>query len=40
MGKHQRPPYYGILRETARKEDQRIPGEDRLSKKWVKAGMN
>jgi hypothetical protein len=40
MGKYQRPPYYGILREAGREEDQRIAGEDWLSKKWREAGMN
>jgi hypothetical protein len=40
MGKYQRPPYYGILREEGRDEDLRIAGEDRLSKKRVEAGMN
>jgi hypothetical protein len=28
MGKYQRPPYYGILREAGREEDQIIAGED------------
>jgi hypothetical protein len=37
MGKYQRPSCYGILRETGREEG---AGEDRLSKKWVEAGMN
>jgi hypothetical protein len=27
MGKYQRPPYYGILREAGREEDLRIAGE-------------
>jgi hypothetical protein len=31
MGKYQRLPYYGILREAGREEDLRIVGEDRLS---------
>jgi hypothetical protein len=35
MGKYQRPPYYGILREAGREEE-----EDRLPKKRVEAGMN
>jgi hypothetical protein len=39
-GKHQRPPYYGILREAGREEDQRMAGEDRLSKKRGEAGTN
>jgi hypothetical protein len=40
MGKYQRSPYYGIPREAGREEDLRIAGEDRLSKKWGKVGMN
>jgi hypothetical protein len=40
MGKYQRPPYYGILREAGREEDHRIAGEDWLSKNQVEAGMN
>jgi hypothetical protein len=40
MGKYQRPPYYGILKEAGREEDLRIAGEDRLSKKRVEGGMN
>jgi hypothetical protein len=40
MGKHQRLPYYAICREAEREEDQRIVGEDRLSKKRGEAGMN
>jgi hypothetical protein len=40
MGKYQRPPYNGILKEEVREEDLRIAGEDRLSRKWVEAGMN
>jgi hypothetical protein len=39
MGKYQRPPYYGFLKEAGRQEDLRIAGEDRLSKKGVEAGM-
>jgi hypothetical protein len=39
MGKYQRSPYYGFLRETGRKEDQRIAGEDRLSKTRGEAAM-
>jgi hypothetical protein len=35
----QRLPYNGILGEAAREEDQRIPGEDQLSKKQGEAGM-
>jgi hypothetical protein len=34
------PPYYVILRDAGREEDQRIVGKDRLPKKWVEAGMN
>jgi hypothetical protein len=40
MGKYQRQSYYRILMEAIREEDQRIPGEDQLSKKQVEAGMN
>jgi hypothetical protein len=40
MGKYQRLPYYRILREAGTEEDQRIGGEDLLSKKRVEAGMN
>jgi hypothetical protein len=40
MGNYQRLPYYGILKEAGREEDQRITGEDRLSKNRVEAGMN
>jgi hypothetical protein len=40
MGKYQRPPYYGILREAGREEDKRIAGEDWSSKKQGEAGMN
>jgi hypothetical protein len=40
MGKYQRPPYYGILRDAGREEDQRIAGEDRSSKKREEDGMN
>jgi hypothetical protein len=40
MGKCQRPPYCGILREAGREEDQKIAGEDRLSKELGEAGMN
>jgi hypothetical protein len=32
MEEYQRPPYYGTLREAEREEDQKIVGEDRLSK--------
>jgi hypothetical protein len=33
MERYQRLPYYGTLREVGRKENQKIAGEDRLSKK-------
>jgi hypothetical protein len=33
-------PYNGTLRETGREEDQKITGEDRLSKKLREVGMN
>jgi hypothetical protein len=34
------PHYYGILKEAGIEEDQRIAGEDRLTKKRGEAGMN
>jgi hypothetical protein len=40
MGKYQKLPYYRILREAGREENLRKAGEDQLSKKRVKAGMN
>jgi hypothetical protein len=40
MGKFPRPPYFGIFSEAGREEDQRIAGEDRLSKKRGEAGIN
>ena len=40
MGKYQKPPYYGTLKEVGREEDLRLAGEDRSPKKWVEAGMN
>jgi hypothetical protein len=40
MGKYQKPPYYGTLKEVGRGEDLRLAGEDRSPKKWVEAGMN
>jgi hypothetical protein len=40
MGKYQKPPYYGTLKEVGREEDLRLTGEDRSPKKWVEAGMN
>jgi hypothetical protein len=33
MGKYQKPPYCGTLKEVGREEDLRIDGEDRSSKK-------
>jgi hypothetical protein len=29
MGKYQKPPYYGTLKEEGREEDLRLAGEDR-----------
>jgi hypothetical protein len=40
MGKYQKPPYYGTLKEVGREEDLRLAGEDRSPKKWVEAGTN
>jgi len=40
MGKYQKLPDYGTLKEVGREEDLRIAGEDRSSKEWVEAGMN
>ena len=40
MGKYQKQPYYGTLKEAGREEDLRIAGEDRSSKKRVEAGTN
>jgi hypothetical protein len=40
MGKYQKPPYYGTLKEAGREEDLRLAGEDRSPKKWVEAGTN
>jgi hypothetical protein len=40
MGKYQKPPFYGTLKETGREEDLRLAEEDRSSKKRVEAGMN
>jgi hypothetical protein len=37
--KYQRPPYNGTLKEAGREEDQKIVGEDRLSKKRGEDGM-
>jgi hypothetical protein len=39
MEKYQKLPYNGTLREAGREEDQKIAGEDQLSKKRVEAGM-
>jgi hypothetical protein len=40
MKKYQKPPYNGTLRETGREEDQEMAGEDWLSKKQGKVGIN
>jgi hypothetical protein len=40
MGKHQKLPYYGTLKEAGREDDLRTAGEDRSSKKRVEAGKN
>jgi len=40
MGKYQKPPYYGTLKEVGTEEDLRLAGEDRSPKKRVEAGMN
>jgi len=40
MGKYQKRPYYGTLKEAGRVEDLRIAGEDRSSRKRVEAGTN
>jgi len=40
MGKYQKRPYYGTLKEVGREEDLRIAGEDRSSRKRVEAGTN
>jgi hypothetical protein len=40
MGKYQKPPYCGVLKEAGREEGLRIAGENRSSKKRVEAGMN
>jgi hypothetical protein len=40
MLKYQKLPYNGTLREAGREEDQKIAGEDRLSKKQGEAGMH
>jgi hypothetical protein len=33
MGKYQKPPYYGTLKEAGREEDLRLAGEDRSSRR-------
>jgi hypothetical protein len=40
MEKYQRPPCNGTLKEARREEDQKIVGEDRLSKKRGEVGIN
>jgi len=40
MGKYQKRPCYGTLKETGREEDLRIAGEYRSSRKRVEAGTN
>jgi hypothetical protein len=40
MEKYQKPPYSGTVREAGREKDQKIVGEDRLSKKREEVGMN
>jgi hypothetical protein len=40
MGKYQKPPYYGTLKEAGTEEDLRLDGEDRSSKERAGAGMN
>jgi hypothetical protein len=40
MEKYQRSPYNGTLRKARREEDQKIAGEDRLSKKREEVVMN
>jgi hypothetical protein len=39
MAKYKRPPYNGTLKEAAIEEDQKIVGEDRLSKNRGEVGM-
>jgi hypothetical protein len=36
MEKYQRPPYNGTLREAGREKDQKIAGEDQLSRSGEK----
>jgi hypothetical protein len=40
LEKYQRPPYNGTLREAGREEDQKLAGEDRLSKMRGEVAMN
>jgi hypothetical protein len=40
LDKYQTPPYNGTLTEAGREKDQKIVGEDRLSKKRGEGGMN
>jgi hypothetical protein len=40
MGKYQKRPYCGTLKEEGREEDLRIAGEDLSSRKRVEAGTN
>jgi hypothetical protein len=40
MGKYQKPPYYGTLKEEGREEHLILAGEDQSSKKRAGAGMN
>jgi hypothetical protein len=40
MGKYRRPPYCRNFNAAGREEDQRIAGENRLSKKRVQVGIN
>jgi hypothetical protein len=40
IGIYKLPLYYGTLRKAGRGEDQKIFGEDRLSKKCGEAGMD
>ena len=40
MGKYQKRPYYGTLKEAGTQEDLRITGEDLSSRKRVEAEMN
>jgi hypothetical protein len=40
MGKYQKPPYYGTLREAGREEDLKNSWRRSVSKKLVEAGMD